>query len=147
MTGRGQEPIHLRPGSYHERAGDVQPVPISSVPRSGEARRRFNWGEHPLAEAGLSATGWFAVLGWLAAGMLIFDLVDDRDGPAEGMTGFTVAFLMPWVLMAAFGFTAVAAFVWHKYWGGWVSLVVSTVAGFGFAVAPAVVFLAVAVFA
>ena len=95
----------------------------------------------------MSATGWFAVLGWLAAGMLIFDLVDDRDGPAEGMTGFTVAFLMPWVLMAAFGFTAVAAFVWHKYWGGWVSLVVSTVAGFGFAVAPAVVFLAFAVFA
>ncbi|WP_406045741.1 hypothetical protein OG799_15440 [Micromonospora sp. NBC_00898] len=135
MTDRGQEPIQLRPGSYDERAADVQPAQTSSALRSGESRRRFNWGEHPLAEVGLGVTSLLALAGWLAAGILIFMLVDDRDGP-EGMTGLAVAFSMPQVLVVAFGFTAVAAFIWHRYWGGRVSLVVSIMVALAAAVVP-----------
>lgn len=74
--------------------------------------------------------------GWLVAGALIFMLVND-SGP-EGMTGLAVAYSMPPVLMTALGFSAVAAFIWHKCWGGRVSLVVGIMAALAAAVAPLV---------
>jgi hypothetical protein len=69
-------------------------------------------------------TGALAMAGWLVAALLIVMLFDARDAP-EGTTGLAVAVLMPPVLALAFGFTSVAAAVWHRYGGGRVSLVVS----------------------
>ncbi|GAA3784270.1 hypothetical protein GCM10022225_85140 [Plantactinospora mayteni] len=88
-------------------------------------------------------TSSLAVAGWLAAGTLIVMLVNDRSGP-EAMTGLAVAFSMPPVLMTALGFSAAAAFIWHRYWGGSVSLVVSIMAALAAVVAP-LIWIAVAI--
>ncbi|GIG93401.1 hypothetical protein [Plantactinospora endophytica] len=136
MTDEGLDPITLRSGSYEDRASDLQPAPMSLPKANGTpALRRSSRGEHPLAEAGLGVTSSLAVAGWLAAGTLIVMLVNDRSGP-EAMTGLAVAFSMPPVLVTALGFSAAAVFIWHRYRGGRVSLVVSIMAALAAVVAP-----------
>ncbi|HEX2772197.1 MAG TPA: hypothetical protein VHN18_07165, partial [Micromonosporaceae bacterium] len=89
-------------------------------------RRRFRLGEHPYAELAFGVIGFFAAASWLTAAMLVWMLLAARNAPtSENMTGLAVAVGMPPVLAAAFGFTAMASSVWHRYWGERISLVVS----------------------
>jgi hypothetical protein len=131
------EVIRARPPySLDEAAVDGQRQPtLSAEVGETERRRKVRWGERPFAEVCLGVVGSLAVAGWLAAGMLILIVVDDRNGP-EGMTGLVFVFGMPVLLVVAFGFTAIAAFTWHRFWGGRFSLVVSIVTTASAAVVP-----------
>jgi hypothetical protein len=100
-------------------------------------RRRFRWGEHPFAEVAFGVTGFLAAVSWLTAAVLVWMLVAARNGP-ENMTGLAVAVVMPPVLVAAFGFTAMASSVWHRYWGERISLVVSIGAALAAVLAPCI---------
>lgn len=111
---------------------------MSPVPPSGtQRRRRFSWGAHPFAEVAFGVTASLAAASWLMAAMLVLMLVTDRNSP-EGMTGLAVAGGMPPVLATAFGLTAMAVSVWHRYWGARVSLVVSIGAAVAAIVAPCI---------
>ncbi|MDT5027689.1 MAG: hypothetical protein QOE61_4115 [Micromonosporaceae bacterium] len=54
----------------------------------------------------------------------------------EGMTGLALVRGMPAVLVVAFEFAAMAAFTWHRFWGGRLSLVVGIVTAVAAAVVP-----------
>lgn len=98
-------------------------------------RRRFRWGEQPYAEVAFGVIGFLAAGSWLTAVVLVWMVLADRNGP-ENMTGLAVAVVMPPVFVAAFGFTAMASSVWHRYRGERVSLVVSVAAALAAVLAP-----------
>ncbi|MFC0529288.1 hypothetical protein [Phytohabitans kaempferiae] len=69
-----------------------------------------------------------ACIAWLAVGGLVLFLVGARDEP-EGMTGFAVAVVMPFVLVPALGLTSVAAQLGRTRWRGWIAPTIAIVAG------------------
>jgi hypothetical protein len=132
VTDRGRERPQLRAGAYDDRPTVAWPESMETVAasRPSRLRRRFRLGEHPYAELVFGVIGFFAAASWITAALLVSMLLADRNGP-ENMTGLAVAVGMPPVLAAAFGFTATASSVWHRYWGDRVSLVVSIGAALG----------------
>lgn len=68
-----------------------------------------------------------AGVAWLLVALIVLMYVGARNAP-EGMTGLVIAFVMPFVLVPALGFTAIAAAFDRALRGTTGSLVIAVVA-------------------